>query len=242
MTQWQQQHVAVKNAGCSVNDHLAFVNTHRKAQPCNVETSTKCPLHCPQCTRAKLQLPKDTQRYKEIKNKINAGSDLSLADAEKILNFFEYGVLLCGQLSDPVYWPHLFEFLKLSSAYSSRSISIHTAASKGNIEWYRSAFELCGKNITWKFGIDGLEDTAPLYRVGQDSKLMFEVMILGKSMGINIEWHYIVFCHNEHQVENARRLVEEHGISLYLVKSDRTGGGVAVPINWKPARNKEILK
>jgi glutaredoxin len=224
-----------------MNDHLAFINAQKLLGSCNVETSNRCPLRCPQCTRAKLLLPKDSNKYKEIKARINSGDDLQIIDALKLLDFFKRGVFLCGQLSDPVYWPNLFEFLKLSNNYLDRTISLHIAASQKNIEWYKSAFGLCGKNIIWKFGIDGMEDTGPIYRVGQNSKLMFEAMLLGKAMGISIEWHYIVFQHNVHQLDEARLFAKLHNIPLHLVKSNRSGGGVEIPIKWKPNRNKEII-
>ena len=224
-----------------MNDHLAFINAQKLLGTGNIETSNRYPMRCPQCTRAKLLLPKDSNKYREIKARIKRGDDLQITDAHKLLDFFKRGIFLCGQLSDPVYWTNLFEFLKLSNSYLDKNIEIHTAASQKNIEWYKSAFSLCGKNIVWIFGIDGMEDTGPIYRVGQNSKLMFEAMLLGKAMGINIDWQYIVFKHNVHQLDEARLFAKSHNINLHLVKSNRTGGGVKVPKNWKPNKNKEII-
>jgi hypothetical protein len=116
-----------------------------------------------------------------------------------------------------------------------------TAASQKNIEWYRKAFELSHTNVTWIFGLDGLKDTSMIYRVGQNSALLFDAMILGKSMGVHIVWSFIVFEHNEHQLDQAKKFAREYNISLQLVKSDRFGGEIKVPINWSPKRNKEII-
>ena len=224
-----------------MNDHLEFIRSQKLLGMHNIETSTRCTLHCPQCTRSKLQLPKDSNKYKEIKTRINNGFDLSLKDAEKLLKFFDSGIMLCGQLSDTVFWPELFSFLAFSKTYPNKNIRIMTAASQKNIEWYKTAFELSHKNVTWAFGIDGMKDTSIIYRIGQNSELLFDAMILGKSLGVKIEWHYIVFEYNVHQLEQAKKFAVEHKIILNFIKSNRSGGGVTVPNNWKPERNKEII-
>lgn len=224
-----------------MNDHLEFVRAQKLLGMPNIETSTRCTLQCPQCTRSKLLLPKDSNKYKEIKIRISNGFDLPLEDAKKLLRFFDSGIMLCGQLSDTVFWPELFAFLEFSKTYTDKNIRIMTAASQKNIEWYKKAFELSHKNVTWAFGIDGMKDTSMMYRIGQNSELLFDAMILGKSLGVKIEWHYIVFEYNVHQLEIAKEFACEHGIMLNLVKSNRTGGGLTVPNEWKPKGNKEII-
>jgi len=224
-----------------MNDHLEFVKAQQLYGMPNIETSTRCPLQCPQCTRAKLQAPKDSNKYKEIKIRIDNGFDLPLRDAEKLLIFFESGVMLCGQLSDPVFWPDLFAFLAFSKTYPNKNVRIMTAASQKNIEWYRKAFELSHTNVTWAFGLDGMKDISMIYRVGQNSALLFDAMVLGRSLGLKIEWHYIVFEHNLHQIEEAKEFANKHGIMLNFIKSNRTGGNVKVPTEWQPEKNKEII-
>ena len=224
-----------------MSDHLEFVRAQQLYGMPNVETSTRCPLQCPQCTRAKLQAPKDSSKYKEIKVRINSGVDLRVCDAEKLLKFFDAGVMFCGQLSDPAFWPDLFAFLEFSKTYPNKNIRIMTAASQKNIEWYRAAFELSHSNVTWAFGLDGMKDVSMIYRVGQNSALLFDAMLLGISMGLKIEWHYIVFEHNLHQIEEAKEFANTHGIVLNFIKSNRTGGNITVPVEWKPERNKEII-
>lgn len=232
--------VAKKNAGYLMIDHIDYVNVQKYNMMANIETSNRCPLRCPQCTRAKLLEPKDTAQYKEIKSRIDNGDDLSIKDAEKLLNFFEGGLMLCGQLSDPVYWKHFMDFLKLrNKKYSDSFLRIHTSASQKNLQWYKKAFELCNDKVVWVFGVDGLT-TSEIYRVGQNSKIMFDAMLLAKSMNIKVEWHYIVFKHNVHELEEARKFAKTHDISFHHIKTNRSGGGVEAPDNYKPKRNKEI--
>lgn len=223
-------------------DHNTWIHSQQYLSMPNIETSTRCTLRCPQCARAKLYESKDTQSYKDVKSRISAGYDLSINEAEKLLDFFKQGIMLCGSISDPVVWPYFIDFLKLrKEKYPTRKLRIYTAASQKNIEWYKEAFSLCNENDVWIFGIDGFEDTSPLYRIGQNSKLMFDAMLLAKSMNIGTDWQFIVFEHNVHQIDRAKEFAKTHNINLLLMKSDRTGGGVSVPANWKPERNKEII-
>jgi hypothetical protein len=235
-----RQDAVKKNVVKKMNDHLAFVETQKTIMP-NVETSNRCPLQCPQCTRSGLLERKSTNKYKEIKQRIDRGFDLSLEDAKKLLEFFDMGIMLCGSISDPVYWKHFIDFLKLRKEFfPNKRIRVYTAASQKNIEWYKKAFSMCNSNDVWIFGIDGMT-VSEIYRKGQNSNLMFDAMLLAKSMNIGVEWQYIVFKHNIHELEEAKKFSDKHNIKLNIMKSNRTGGGVEVPDNWKPKRNKEVI-
>jgi len=223
-----------------MSDIESFVEYQKKYKLPNLETSTRCPLRCPQCTRAKLFHPKTSSSYRETTSRIYNGFDLPLEDAIKMFNFFDKGVMLCGSLSDPVYWPNLREFIKKTSKQVNKKVQIHTSAHQKNLEWYRDIFQTCNSTVTWIFGADGLSDTSMTYRIGQNSKLIFDAMILGKEMRLDIVWHYIIFDYNVNQIEDAKKLASDNGIKLQFIKSNRTGGGVTVPKNYKPKRNKEI--
>lgn len=225
-----------------MNDLDNFIDCQKKYGSINIETSNRCPLLCPQCTRANLFQPKNSRQYEDITRRIKAGFDLPLSDSEKLLKFSDNEVYLCGQLSDPVYWKYFFDFLLLTQKYKNIKLGIHTAASQKNLEWYREAFKQSHTNVVWRFGIDGFEDTSPIYRKNQNTKLLFEAMLLGKSMGIAIEWHFIVFEHNEHQIDRAKDYAKKHSIDLFFVKSNRKGGGVSIPRFWRPENNKEVIK
>lgn len=223
-----------------MDDYLEFVNSQKSTMP-NVDTSARCPLQCPQCTRSGLLESKDSKRYKETKQRIDRGFDLPLEDAKKLLEFFDMGIMLCGSISDPVYWKYFLDFLKLrKEEHPNKRIRVYTAASQKNLGWYKKAFSMCTSDDVWIFGIDGMT-VSSIYRKGQNSKLMFDAMLLAKSMNISVEWQYLVFKHNVHELEDARKFADKHNIQLNIMKSNRTGGGVEVPDNWKPKRNKEVV-
>jgi hypothetical protein len=71
------------------------------------------------------------------------------------------------------------------------------------------------------FGVDGLEDTAHKYRVGINWQQSFDAMCLGVKKGKQVNWQWIPFSFNEHQIDEARKLAKDNGINLVLRLSGR---------------------
>ena len=68
------------------------------------------------------------------------------------------------------------------------------------------------------FSIDGLSDTNHIYRRGTVFQKIMENAGAYLKAGGRAVWDYIVFRHNEHQVEEARKLSEEMGFQNFVVK------------------------
>ena len=224
-----------------MRDHLEFVQYQRSAGS-NIETSVRCALRCPQCQRAWLTFGKTHERYQEIKTRINEGGDLSIENFEKIIKFATEHVNLCGQISDPIYWPQLKDAILMMKNYPSKTLNISTAGHQKNIEWYKEVFNTCPKNVVWKFGLDGIGKTSELYRVGQNSELIWESMLLGKKMGLTVEWQYIVFEHNVHELEEAKSIAKDNNLEMIIIATDRDYNGVKPPKEWKADRNKKEFR
>jgi len=187
----------------------------------NIELTYRCPLQCPQCFRVLLQLPDDDPKKIEFKEKVNTSYDMPIEDLQKVVEFTDGLISFCGQFSDPVYHANFFDVLDLCAKYPSKKFMIHTSAHQKNIEWYKQAYSKTSKNVTWKFGLDGLIDTSPMYRINQNSKLIWDAMLLGKDLGVNVHWQYIVFKFNEHQIEEARSLAKKYNKYFNLIYTDR---------------------
>jgi MoaA/NifB/PqqE/SkfB family radical SAM enzyme len=92
-----------------------------------------------------------------------------------------------------------------------------------------------------RFGIDGLEETNHLYRRNVRWPVLMRNVNAFVAAGGNAEWDYIVFRHNEHQVEEARALARDLGFTAFNVK--KTGRF----LNWEklehihstPVKNRE---
>jgi MoaA/NifB/PqqE/SkfB family radical SAM enzyme len=65
--------------------------------------------------------------------------------------------------------------------------------------------------------IDGLADTNPLYRVNTDFEKIMENARAYLATGAHAEWYWILFRHNEHQVEQARDLAYDMGFADFVL-------------------------
>ena len=202
-------------------EHDSYVNHQAFYGSANIDLTYRCPLACSLCMRRNL-FSKNAPRKKLIKEKITASSDIPLNDFRKLCDFFQSSIVLCGQLSDPVYHKQFYEILKICSIeYPHTTFNIHTAAHQKNIDWYKKAFELTGNNVRWTFGLDGLPEVSHLYRKNQNSQLIYDAMILGREMDVNIRWQMIIFDFNEHQIEQVKLICEEKGIKPRFIASNR---------------------
>ena len=229
---------------CAVNEYIEY----QKTQWLNVDISYRCILGCSACMRNILEDPKkknsDSLQY--FKNKLNQSDDISVLDLQKLADFFPK-ISFCGGLSDPVFHSQFIDLLKTTNDLPNQ-FRVHTAAQQKNLDWYKSAF-LANKKVEWIFGIDGLEDTSPMYRKRQDTGLMLQAMKLCSSMGLKTEWQFIVFDHNSHQINKAKEICEENYINLRLHYSRRNlSGKFVLPRNvnerykfWVPLEQRSSL-
>jgi hypothetical protein len=106
-----------------------------------------------------------------------------------------------------------------SNKNSNLNIRIHTNGGARSKEWWRNFPKKLPKNHFVIFGIDGLEDTHSLYRIGTTYNQVIENAKEFINAGGMAEWVFIKFKHNEHQVDEARRRAEELGFKVFTVKN-----------------------
>lgn len=140
-----------------------------------------------------------------------------------ILNHFNK-LNFCGNVSDPTMHPRFIEFLEKAQ---TKDVQISTATTHRSFTWYKRAFKAHPK-AKWIFGMDGLPDFSPFYRINQDGDKMWEIMKLAKEYSINTIWQYLIFGYNKHQVEEAKEMAADYNIELWLMKSKRIDPDVDV--------------
>ena len=185
-----------------------FINRPRV----NLDISNKCTLECIACSR-------QTNRF--VGNPI-PGYDTSISQWTKLCKHFKH-LCLCGQISDPIFNPNLYKFVEIAKEHKVTYLSIHTAATAKhrNFEWYKKLNEIYPEVIHWKIGLDGFPDVSHIYRTNQDSEFLFDTMVKLKELGANVEWQYIIFSFNEHQIEDAKKFCKDKKIKLLFKKSSR---------------------
>ncbi len=184
----------------------------RKLIHVTCDITNQCTLFCWACRR---------QTYRHLKQPPGGkkGQNMPLGDVEKLADAFrELG--LCGQVSDPIFHPEFHEILKIIKK-AKKITHVHTAATSPKLDmaFYEKCFEI-DPDIQWIFGIDGLPESSSMYRVGQDSDFLFEVM---KKAPKSI-WQWIVFNYNQNDIEEGKELADKYGIRLQLNYSNRFYG------------------
>jgi len=174
----------------------------------NIDASARCSLECPKCMRQSLRR----------QNKTIPGSDMTIKQFKKIINYFS-GINFCGQISDPIFSPNFIDFLKLCKM-KNKPCHVHTAASQKSEKWYRKAF-MSNIDAKWIFGIDGMPYESFIYRINQDGEKLFNMMLMAKSLGLHVVWQYIVFRYNEDHIDDARKLADKHNINFEIHLSAR---------------------
>lgn len=172
-----------------------------------VDLSHRCPLECPRC-----------QRQMWFSGKV-WGNDLPMRSLKMLINKFKH-ISFGGQLSDPIHYPKFIEVLKLCND-KNKSVRVQTASSFKPISWYKKAFEAYPQ-ANWQFGLDGLPEESHKYRVNQDGKKIFQVMLEAKNILTKAPiWQYIVFKYNETHQRQAKRMAKENGLRFVIMKSSR---------------------
>ena len=177
-----------------------------------IEVTSHCNLMCPQCGRV---------HYGKLNPLLNL-SDLKPEDYDKI--FYEEKlpslkqVFLNGNFGDPVISKHINYLIEILLK-KEIIVKVFTNGSLRNSSWWENLGKLFAKTQNEVvFSIDGLKDTNSIYRVNsQWDKIMENVSAYLKS-GAKARWDFLVFKHNQHQVEEAQALAKKMGFKNFVKK------------------------
>ena len=176
-----------------------------------IDLSHRCPLGCSRCQRQIYFTGKYGHKV--------WGNDLPMRSIEMLINKFKF-ISFGGQLSDPIHYPKFIEVLQMCSSKNA-VVTVQTASSFKPISWYKKAFEAYPQ-ADWQFGLDGLPEESHKYRVNQDGKKIFQVMLEAKNILTKAPiWQYIVFKYNENHQLQAKRMARENGLRFVIMKSSR---------------------
>ena len=178
----------------------------------HLEVTTHCNAGCPQCPR---------NIDGGARNPNMPLAQLYLADIERIFPRADFPNLrriqVCGNYGDAVMARDFLEIARyLKSLYPGISLSLATNGSLRPIAWWRA---LAAHIDHCVFGIDGLADTHALYRRGTDFDTVLANAGAYIAAGGRAEWAYLIFRHNQHQVDDAFRLAKELGFDTFSAKA-----------------------
>jgi len=120
----------------------------------------------------------------------------------------------CGVLGDPIVNPECLEITQHLVEHGAY-IQYSTNGGRNSADWWARLAQL---GVDVHFCVDGTE-TNHIYRVNTNYKIIKRNMQAYADAGGQATWIYIVFDHNEHELEQARELAE----SMNFKFATRTG-------------------
>jgi MoaA/NifB/PqqE/SkfB family radical SAM enzyme len=181
-------------------------------QTLQLETTSHCNARCPHCPRFEW----DTGLERE---------DLTLAhwDLDKVLPNIDVSklsnlkkVIIEGDKGDPIMHPKVDKIIDhFVNAPSKPYVVLSTNGSIRNEAWWRELGNTFANNENFEviFSIDGLEDTNHIYRVNVNYNKVIANAKAFIEAGGRALWKFIVFRHNEHQLDEAKQIANDLGFT-----------------------------
>lgn len=180
----------------------------------HLEVTQNCQASCPMCDR--------NQNGGKLNPHINL-DELSIDDCKKIFTpvFIKQlnTMYMCGNLGDPIVAKDTLEiFSYFRENNPTMWLSMNTNAGARDEKWWENLAKIYGRHGAVIFSVDGLEDTNHIYRQGVNWSSVERSMKSFISAGGRARWDFLIFEHNQHQVEEAERLAAEWGFEKFVAK------------------------
>lgn len=190
----------------------------------HIELTNACNAACPMCVRFYKNSPL-----------VRPDLEINQITLEKFQNYFPpeilnplVKILFCGVHGDPCMASDLVEICEYIQSNTSDKfvLQVHTNGGMRNPEWWAKLGKVFASRNElsmdcWRviFSVDGLEDTNHLYRRNVDWNKLTANIKAFIGAGGNAAWEYLIFEHNEHQIDEARKMSEEMGFKMFIPKA-----------------------
>jgi len=181
----------------------------------HLEITTKCNAGCPMCPR---HYPHTSTLREDI-----GLVDMTLEKAQKVLQPSLVknltNLLICGNYGDAITNMHLIPILELVREINPKvHIILATNGGARTPDFWRKIARLVDRV---DFAIDGLSDTNHIYRQFVKWDILERNLRIYTSESVKLNkkkhsrWVMNIFKHNEHQVDEAKRLAKLWNISIF---------------------------
>jgi MoaA/NifB/PqqE/SkfB family radical SAM enzyme len=207
----------------------------------HIELTDKCNARCPQCIRTNVETGKP---HKWILKK-----ELTLEDIKNIITLDDLihleHINFCGNYGDPLLAIDIIEICSYILKNSNAFLEIHTNGSMHNEDWW---WNLCtklhnhNKKLKFYFGIDGVnQEQHNRYRVGTNFNKIIDNATMCINAGFETVWDFLVFKHNENDIETAKNMAEELGFNkINIISTERFWEGDSLEYTYQGA--KQVLE
>lgn len=182
-----------------------------------IEITSYCNAACPQCPR------------NDRGAGINPHMPLMHLSRSAIDDAFDQSlccrlrqVFFCGSYGDPIMHPEFLDILRDFRAKNpSLWLYVHTNGGVHGADYWQEIAAIMAGYGQIDFGIDGLQDTLDIYRRNVNFDRVINNAKAFIDAGGRAQWNFIVFKHNQHQIDLARQMSMDLGFFNFLPR--RTG-------------------
>jgi MoaA/NifB/PqqE/SkfB family radical SAM enzyme len=180
----------------------------------HLENTQNCQASCPMCDR--------NQNGGAVNPHIDL-SELTLDDCKTIFEPEFIAQLetmyMCGNLGDPIVARDTLDIFKYFREHNKDMwLSMNTNAGARDEAWWTELAQVFGRMGTVIFSVDGLRDTNHIYRQGVVWDNVERAMRSFIAAGGRARWDFLIFEHNQHQVEQAEELSKLMGFEKFQAK------------------------
>ena len=180
-----------------------------------IEVTTYCNAACPQCPRNNNGA--GVNPYLTLEHLPRAVID-SAFDAELCNRLRQ--VFFCGSYGDPIMHPEFLDILRdFRRKCPTLWLYLHTNGGAHDTEYWQEIAKIIGGYGQVDFNIDGLDTTNWLYRRNTDFNKIIANATAYINAGGRAVWNFIVFEHNQDQVEQARELSKKIGFQDFKYRA-----------------------
>jgi MoaA/NifB/PqqE/SkfB family radical SAM enzyme len=185
---------------------------HKNITHIHFEPTQRCQAECPMCDRT------NNPHLSNIDVTVDDFKKMVDVDFVKQLN----SLIMCGNHGDPIICLDtipIFEYLRSNNP----NMYLHMTTNGGarSRKWWKELAKVFDGKGKVTFSVDGLEDTNHFYRVNVNWNKIEDSMDAYTQAGGKGQWVFLIFNHNEHQVEDAERLAKLFGLEFIKKKSGR---------------------
>ena len=196
----------------------------------HLEPTDVCQAACPLCARET-----DKSFDKSEKNHLSYQQILKCFPEDRIKELEK--MFMCGVYGDPAAGKNTLDiYRKFREVNPTITLGMNTNGGLRPKEWWGKLAQILNQTYDYVvFSIDGLRDTNHLYRINVNWDTMMGNISAFIAGGGSAHWDMLVYRHNQHQVEEAKKLADEMGFTWFRAKVSKRPETKTIkyPINWK---------
>ena len=195
----------------------------------HLESTDVCQAACPLCLRET-----DILFDKNEKNHLTYDQIIECFPENKIKKLKK--MFICGDYGDPAAGRHTLNiYRKFRSVNPEITLGMNTNGALRSRDWWEELATMLNKTYDYVvFSIDGLADTNHLYRVNVDWEKLMENVSAFINNGGSAHWDMLIYQHNQHQVEDAKKMAVDMGFTWFRAKVSKRPETKTIkhPVGW----------